>query len=669
MPYSNPTSPAASSTASFVLPPPPPSTRRAHSSAEAPEGSSTRRSYHSHSSTPYWQSTLPRATLPRRATSSSPGSVKAVVGGSGPGAGEVVSPPAPPGLILPRRTSHKAAAPKEQQQPQQQSDGTSDGGLGLSITTTPSGSTVDLQSPRSPPLADQPARRPSPSRPHSSPTASNLHSRRANSSNPTSLRVDIPAHHHHAPAHAVSRSSSEHGRHGETLGGGSSAHSGGSDRPAPAMVRKKSGEVVKSSLKRRSTSTPSSAGPETGPEESSGGYWERARSEPPTPHSESTPTTPGTAERRQLRFAGDSDDDGAGDSHGQLAKVVLFKREHKVTAVTRALAGEALDQIGTGTDTETETDSWWPGGSGRGGSSGGSRGLHHNGGANANRAREKVEMDWSHSTKIPRIPGLNLTVGSSRPLSVPEYDSVVLESVSLVDEGSGANATLNLRGSLVVRNLSFVKRVAVRFSKTVLLPGLKAPQLMPAAFSSSQRSTTGRPSPKSRLHTSSTSRPLRLAGPIQPGRVGTASLLPSSSKITGAKLRRAHSYSRSATRSTVRAKNSGTRSAARITTFASTRPSHQARPPETGTAVRVTRRPRRARPAALTKEAARSFRCSSRRASRPPLIQQCLPRSQPALVQRRRRARTVRWSSRSRNRPNRPSQLRGPSRRRPAVRW
>jgi len=499
MPYSNPTSPAASATASFVLPPPPPSTRRSHSSAEAPDGASNRHGYHSHSSTPYWQSTLPRATLPRRATSSSLATTKAVLGGGGssgaPGAAEVVSPPAPPGLILPRRTSHKSASTaKDPPRAEQTTDDAAgrgsdaaaaaagvglDGGLGLTFSATASGSTVDLPSARSTPsAADLPPRRPSPSRPQPSPTASNLHSRRANSANPTSLRVDIPAHHphhHHAQGHAVSRTTSDRGRDGsEMVGSGST---GASDRPAPAMVRKKSGEVVKSSLKRRSTSTPSSAGPETGPEESSGGYWERARSEPPTPHSESTPTTPGTAERRQLRFAGDSDDDGAGDGgHGQLAKVVLFKREHKVTAVTRALAGEDLDRIGTGTDTETETDSWWPGhssaagGGGRGGgsSSSGRGGLHHNGGGGganaANRAREKVEMDWSQSTRIPRIPGLNLTVGSSRPLMVPEWDNVVLESVSLVDEGSGANATLNLRGSLVVRNLSFVKRVAVRFS-------------------------------------------------------------------------------------------------------------------------------------------------------------------------------------------------------------
>lgn len=433
MPYSNPSSPAASSTASFVLPDPKPPHHLVPESASAAPSNSP--------ATSYWHSTHPRSTLPRRASSTSPAPVKAVLG-DGPGAGEVVSPPHPPGLILPRRTSHKQLGKeaKDVIDRKETDDTTPGGALGLRMDLGPASSetqnTIDFPSVGSPP-ALAPTTLPLVHHVHSShrfhrPTtssapSSNIHSRRANPSNPASLRVDIPSPNRDGSATHHPRSLSD--------------VTGASDRPQPRMVRKKSGEVVKSSLKRRSTSTPASAGPE-GFEEENGGYWEGTKSEPATPRMESTPNTPGT-EKKQLRFAGGSDDE-----NDQLAKIVLFKREHKVTAVTRALAGEDVDRIGT--DTETETDSTWS-----------SRGRP----PSANKPREKVEMDWGQSTRIPRIPGMNLTVGSSRPLAVPEWDNLVLESVSLVDEGTGANATLNLRGSLVARNLSFQKTIHVRYSE------------------------------------------------------------------------------------------------------------------------------------------------------------------------------------------------------------
>lgn len=210
------------------------------------------------------------------------------------------------------------------------------------------------------------------------------------------------------------------------------------------------------------------------------GGWERCRSEP---------ATPGT-ERKSLRFAGDD-----GDENEHLEQIVLFKREHKVTVVGRVLEGEDLDRIGT-TDTETEGE----GGGGFGGfgpagnrrappgsiwasprynattpttRSGLGLGLVAGGSAGtATTERERIELSGTESTPVPRIEGLNLTspaaAGSrGRPLLVPKWDTVVLEALNLEDAGTGG--PLTLKGTIVVKNVSFGKWVAIRFSECCAL--------------------------------------------------------------------------------------------------------------------------------------------------------------------------------------------------------
>jgi hypothetical protein len=244
------------------------------------------------------------------------------------------------------------------------------------------------------------------------------------------------------------------------------------------MIRKKSGEVVRPALKHRiSRSTPvsgemqdeftfsASSERRTSVDEAneSEDRWEQSRSEPATPFNlvgeddeeDDMAYGPQSAggERKTLRFAGEDDDDG------ELERVVLFKSKHKVSAVSRVLEGEDVDKVGTDTETETEGPGarWLPSRSvwaspGYGTSS--SSPLAEN---------EKVSVHESESSRIPRIHGLNFGEQLGKKILVPEWDNVVLESMKIAEDASGGGA-LVLKGSVAVRNITFGKWVAVRFS-------------------------------------------------------------------------------------------------------------------------------------------------------------------------------------------------------------
>lgn len=228
------------------------------------------------------------------------------------------------------------------------------------------------------------------------------------------------------------------------------------------MIRKKSGEIVKPSLKRRSTSTPGSCAPSDSEQYSPhehDSYWSRAaKSAPATPFEDGLPSA---GEKKTLRFAGGEDGEG-----GELEKVVLFKREHKVTAVTRALEGEDINGL-EGTDTETENEGYrfsfhgasnvWntrPGVVGSGASSPGAA------------PQEKIELRKEECSPVPRIEGLNLTAERRKIVLPAEHEHVLLENASLVDAGG----ELSLKGSIVVKNITFGKWVVVRFSKSAFSP-------------------------------------------------------------------------------------------------------------------------------------------------------------------------------------------------------
>lgn len=299
--------------------------------------------------------------------------------------------------------------------------------LKANAPTQASPASVPFPSSPSPPLPSPPVRRES--------ASSRAALQRAGS---PSLRVDIPP---AKPQHTLAH----HGRHHSHIGASSQS---APIRPSP-MIRKKSGELVRPALKSRTSfSTPNSAGDD---EDNSDDRWNQCRSAPATPGDGS--------ERKTLRFAG-----GDGDE-GELERVVLFKREHKVTAVTRVLEGEDLERV---TDTETE-------GEGASRSSFGSvwasprysKSPSSSSSSSGSSDKDKVEIHRSESTAVPRIPGLNLGDNSrGRPVLVPEYDQVVLETMELIDEG-GPMGALTLKGTVLVRNMTFGKWVAIRFSESI----------------------------------------------------------------------------------------------------------------------------------------------------------------------------------------------------------
>ncbi|KAL7413971.1 putative phosphatase regulatory subunit-domain-containing protein [Mrakia frigida] len=446
MPYSNPSSPAAVEPASTTRAPFSFSHRAIHRShhhfphhpQDHPSSSS------SGSSSPAWSSPQPgpMPTVPRRASSTSSTSRAGVV-----------SPPNAPGLVLPRRGTREKSPGSTP--PRRGTPAEVECSLGLSVgessSSSSEGKASGIASSSSSTLADpqpssstlEPTTLPFPSGP--SPPLPSPPVRRTDSSSKAalcragspSLRVDIPP-----PKPQPQHTLHHHARHHSHIGSSNSS----SSRPPP-MIRKKSGELVKPSLKSRTSySTPNSAGPEDGEEETED-RWAMSRSAPTTPSGDSR----FASERKTLRFAG-----GDGDE-GELERVVLFKREHKVTAVTRVLAGEDLDRLNTDTETETE---------GAGKASFGNvwaSPKYSRSSSSSSSDKEKIEIHQIESTTVPRVFGLNLDNSRGKPILVPEFDQVMLESLMLVDEG-GPSGALTLKGTVVVRDITYSKWVAIRFT-------------------------------------------------------------------------------------------------------------------------------------------------------------------------------------------------------------
>lgn len=190
-----------------------------------------------------------------------------------------------------------------------------------------------------------------------------------------------------------------------------------------SMIRKKSGEVVKPSLKQRSMSTPDL-----------------------TRQADSVPTSPEDDDRRpfgeerskSVRFA-DTDD----PESGALENVVLFLREQKVTAV-----GKAADPERAGTMTASETED----------TDANDDFVHFRTRRNAaaRLADEMQNIQLEGGSKVPRLR-CDFSPDARGSLN---GENVILERVELQNQ----SGPLTLKGSAIVRNLAFQKWVAVRFT-------------------------------------------------------------------------------------------------------------------------------------------------------------------------------------------------------------
>ncbi|KAL7424875.1 hypothetical protein Q5752_000561 [Cryptotrichosporon argae] len=194
-------------------------------------------------------------------------------------------------------------------------------------------------------------------------------------------------------------------------------------RPTTSMIRKKSGEVVKPSLKQRSMSTPdltrrSSDGSDDGNE------LEGMSS-----------TTLHEHASKSVRFA------GSGEGSG-LESVVLFSREQKVTAVSKAADP---DYVGGMTETETENDT----------DASDFVLFRTRRNAAARAADDAREIELHQVTPVPRI----------RVDFAPDTRSALKDEYVVLERAAVQNSTpLTMHGTVVVRNIAFSKWVAVRFT-------------------------------------------------------------------------------------------------------------------------------------------------------------------------------------------------------------
>jgi hypothetical protein len=195
-------------------------------------------------------------------------------------------------------------------------------------------------------------------------------------------------------------------------------------RPTASMIRKKSGEVVKPSLKQRSMSTPDLT----------------RRSEDAVPD---TPETDDNIElvderSKSVRFAGGDD----GDERA-LESVVLFLREQKVTAVSKAADPERAGLPDTETEGDTDVNEFV------------NFRTRRNAAAHAADDQEKLAFG-ENGSKVPR-KRVDFAPDARGSL---DGELVILEKVELQSNIS----PLCLRGTVLVRNVSFQKWVAVRFT-------------------------------------------------------------------------------------------------------------------------------------------------------------------------------------------------------------
>ena len=190
------------------------------------------------------------------------------------------------------------------------------------------------------------------------------------------------------------------------------------------MIRKKSGEVVKPSLKIRSMSTPDLSRQKEGSDTS-------------TPDEEGRDFP--DERSKSVRFAGGDE----GDAQA-LESVVLFLREQKPLAVGRAADP---DHVGFVTDTETEADDT---------DASDFVQFRTRRNAAARAADEAGQIMLEGGSRVPRIR----TDFSPDARGSLQNEFVVLERVELVT-GPGP---LCLRGTMIVRNVAFQKWVTVRFT-------------------------------------------------------------------------------------------------------------------------------------------------------------------------------------------------------------
>lgn len=211
--------------------------------------------------------------------------------------------------------------------------------------------------------------------------------------------------------------------------GSSSAYLYDMDRPTSSFIRKKSGEVLKPSLKRRSLSTPHL------PIRQEGGF---TKSEPPTPGINTDDFE--DQRHKNVRFAGSDND------QEKLENVVLFLSQQKVTAVSKAADGEDGAYPVTETETEADTD------------------ANEYIAFRARRAQEAREIDSAEkfifadgTSTVPRI-AVDFSPAGRQGL---KDLNVILERAELPHNPTDP---LVLRGSVLVRNVMFQKWVVIRFT-------------------------------------------------------------------------------------------------------------------------------------------------------------------------------------------------------------
>jgi hypothetical protein len=197
----------------------------------------------------------------------------------------------------------------------------------------------------------------------------------------------------------------------------------------PSSIRKKSGELVKPSLKQRSLSTPHLPIRHD---------YGATKSEPATPSVEGSEF--GSERSKNVRFAGQDDD------KSQLEYVRHFQRGSRVIALSKE--GDNDAEATEETETDGDTDNSYV-----------SFRTSRNAAAAAADEAERVVFS-EYSTSVPRV---RLDFAPFRPeedKAKLATENVVLERLDLPNDA----ASLVLRGTVLVRNVAFQKWVAVRFT-------------------------------------------------------------------------------------------------------------------------------------------------------------------------------------------------------------